>query len=393
MQTSVDLVTPAPPRPVAAPTSARDSEGIFTHYLRTLDAGGEASAEALETLWQALRTAVVAELRRRSAWTSPPSYFGIDGWASWQAWEPGPGRTRSALDELVTDCYCFVFLEQRPRLRAQLAVKPNVDGLVLLYLRNYLHDRRKHHDLLGFRVFESLRSAVEQALESGELWALEGGPKVLNATVLSTSPETAGDELASAETLKPLVEKWSQELMPDLVTAGGARRRDVVARIRRRLRRLESEGVAGFRFKDLVDLVKRDVRARWAAVFDFEEGETAIDDAAPAFADVVRLVQPDDGVEARDSFEKLVVCVSNLVEGLAEEKARHYLRDLWGFLRAWASGEGPESLPSGRRLGELLYIPRKRLPRLWTTLRELVEQCRTALAGSLRQDSRSEGAS
>ena len=38
------------------------------------------------------------------------------------------------------------------------------------------------------------------------------------------------------------------------------------------------------------------------------------------------------------------VCVSGLVEGLPEEKARHYLRDLWGFLRTWASGEGPETL-------------------------------------------------
>ena len=366
---------------MAAPISARDSDEAFTRYLRILETSGEPSPEAFATLWQALRTAVVAELRRRLAWNSPPSYFGIDGWESWQARELGPGRTRSALDELLTDCYAFVFLEQRPRLRAQLAVKPNVDGLVRLYLRNYLHDRRKRHDLLGFRVFESLRSAVKQALEAGELWRTDDGSKLSNTTVLLTSPEADGADLAEAEKLAPLVERWSHDLMPDLVTAGGARRRDVVERIGCRLRRLEADGVAGFRFKDLVDAVKRDVRARWAAVFDFEEGETATEVDASGLADVARIVRPEHGVEARDSFDKLVVCVSGRVEALPEEKARHYLRDLWEFLRTWASDEGRDTLPSGRRLGKLLYIPRKRLPRLWTTLRELVGQCRAALAG------------
>ncbi|MCP3964586.1 MAG: hypothetical protein GY719_42700 [bacterium] len=379
---AADPVELEPPRTLRNAGSPGSEEGVFTHYLRSLRPDGEPQPKAFDALWQALRAAVVGELRRRAAWTSPPSYFGVYGWQSWRTHDRRPGHTGSALEELVTDCYAFVFLERLPRLRAQLVMKPNVDGLVILYLRNYLHDRRKRHDLLGFHVFVSLRLAVRQAVEAGELWIVGGDPKVSNSTILAASPEADHTVGMDGEAIARIVEGWGHALLPELVTAAGSRRRQVVLRLRRLLLDLEAEGAPVVRFKDLVDRLKHCVRASWAASFDLEEGEAAVEGDTPDFAGVARLVQPEAGVEERESFDKLVACVAERVERLGEsERARHYLRTFWGFLRAWASGEGPQRLPSSRGLSDLLHIPRKRFPRLWTTLKELVQCCTASLAG------------
>ncbi len=380
----------APTEIAQPPTSPDSEEGAFTRYLRALEgSGGEPAPGALDAVWRALRTSVVRELRRSSAWLSPPSYLGVFGWPSWQVPDSGPRGSLGPLEELLTDCYAFVFLEQLPRLRAQLAVKPNVDGLVVLTLRHYLQKRRQRNDLLGYNVFKSLRLAAQQAVEAGELWVLEGDSRILNATVLASSPAADAGDTTDAEALMAIVVGWCHTLLPDLVTAAGSRRREVVLRLRRHLLDLEADGVPVFLFKDLVNPLKREVRARWAAVFGQDEGETAAEDDAPGFVLVARLVRPEERVEAQESFDKLVDCVAGLVETLPEpERTRHYLRNLWGFLRTWANGQGPESLPAARRLGELLRIPRKRLPRLWESLREMVERCRETLAGKPFEDAR-----
>ena len=378
-----------PEQTAQPPASPTGGEGAFTGYLRVLERDAEPPPAAFDELWQALRTTVVAELRRSYAWSSPPSYLGVFGWPAWQA--PGADSQSGPLAELLTDCYVAVFLEQRPRLRAQLAVKADVDGLVVLTLRHYLQKRRQHNDRLGFLVFKSLRLAVREAIGAGELWVLDGSPKILNPTLLATSPGADADDVAGREVLAPVVEGWVRELMPEMVTAQGVRRREVVARLRRFLLDLEAEGVRAFRFKDLIDPLKHQVRGRWAAVFDHGQGEQATDDDVRGFADVVRLVRPDDRLDTDDSFEKLVACVAGLVEELREPaRTRHYLRTLWGFLRAWAEGEesagASDNLPTGRRLGELLRIPRKRLPSLWELLRELVRRCQAGLFGRRCED-------
>ncbi len=71
-------------QPSASPTGG---EGAFTRYLRVLERDGEPPPAAFDELWQALRATVVAELRRSSAWSSPPSYLGVFGWPAWQALE------------------------------------------------------------------------------------------------------------------------------------------------------------------------------------------------------------------------------------------------------------------------------------------------------------------
>src|SRR5262249_28665827 len=101
----------------------------------------------------------------------------------------------------------------------------------------------------------------------------------------------------------------------------------------------------------------------------------------------VRLVRPDTGFEERQLFRRLVACVLAAVERLEESaRTRDYLSTLWQFLRVQAQG-GPsaaadtEGRLSQRKLGELLGLPRARLPDVYETLGGLFERCRAANSG------------
>ncbi len=358
-------------------------EGAFTRYVQALAACGEPEGAALDEVWQALRAALVWEMRRRALWQSPPSYLGVHGWPSWGLKEPGPGRTASALEELLCDCYAFIFLERLPRLRAHLELKDNIEGLVFLYLRNYLHDRQRSHDPLGSRIFEVLRAAVREAVAAGELWVVAGDPRIRSQTVLAAAPEARPEDAAEEAVLASAVRLWNDDLLPDLVTAVGVRRPPLVARLRRRLAALEAAGAAVFRLRAVLVPLKEDARRRWGAIYGAEGGESAFGDARATgdVAAVISVSEPEARHwEAMESFRHLVGCVYGRIDRLAEAKrTRRHLRNLWGFLHAHVREE--DRLPSNRKLAALLGIPRDRFPGLWPILRRLSEHCRQADAG------------
>lgn len=390
MHASAQLAGPEPilgPRPVPADDPRI---GAFTRYVEALVRHREPELERFDEMWRALRAALVRELQRRSLWLASPSFLGVYGWESWQAGD-GEGGAGSPLEELLADCYAFIFLQRLPRLEAQLALKPNIDGFVFLYLRNYVHDRQKHHDPLGFRIFKVLRAAIRQAVEAGELRVVAGDAKIDNSTVLAVdvAQATAADA-ARCDELEPLAGRWNDELLPDLVTAGGTAYARMLDALRRRFLDLEAAGVMSVRFKDLADAVKSDVRSRWAALWDQTEGEALPDPAEVGDGGgvPVRLVEPGSRFEDLQSFVSLVGCVSEALERFdGPPRAHHYLLTLWGFLRTFAAGDDSEALPSNRRLASLLRIPRERFPELWQTLHGSIRACQEALAGASASES------
>lgn len=161
----------------------------------------------------------------RGLWGSPPSFLGVYGWQSWSAAD----STDEPLSELLSECYVFIFVHRLQSLKAHLEVKPNIDGLVFLNLRNFLYDRQRQHDPLGLRVFEILQSAVRQAVRAGELYVLAGDSKIRNDSLLGFTPDTEPVETATAA-LGRLVGIWNDDLLPALVTARGKAVEEVVAR-------------------------------------------------------------------------------------------------------------------------------------------------------------------
>ncbi|HYO13085.1 MAG TPA: hypothetical protein VE685_07825 [Thermoanaerobaculia bacterium] len=363
--------------------SVSSEERVFTDYVRTLSEGREPGPDLVQSLEEALRRALVTEMKRRGLWESPPSWLGVFGWERWEPRGSGPGG-EGALEELLAECYAFIFVSRLRSLEAQLRIKPNIDGLVFLNIRHFLHERQKTHDPLGSQVFEVLQSAVRDAVESGKLRVVEGDERIRNDTVLAFGKEETGPGAAPA--LRETVAAWNDELLPDLVTLRGRRQEEIVRRLRDRLADLRTKGIESFRFKDLVDPMKADVRARWGAALELAGGEVAEEHESKESRGVP-LVFPDTGIEERQLFRWLVACVLDRIERLdVNDKTRRYLLTLWNFLRIRAAGAPvagldlgeEEESPSLRKISDLLHIPRERLPVLYKILGSLLNDCRDA---------------
>jgi hypothetical protein len=349
---------------------------LFTQYVRSLE--GAPDDRLALAVWEQLREILKGELKKRGLWHNPPSYLGVFGWPAWSQ-EAGEG----ALEELAAECYSFIFVDRLGRLQAQLRAKPNIEGLILLNVRHFFLERQKEHDPLGYRVFEMVQAAVQQAVEQGELFVLAGDPEVRNDTVLGFSPGVPEDTAPAP--LAPLVARWNDDLLPDLVMARGRRQEEVWLKLRGLLRELEREGILSFRFRDLLDPLKSDTRRRWAALLEGGEESAVKGGGVPTSEKGVRKVLPETPVEAQESLEKLTRYMSAAVSRMPmDPRTRDYLATLWQYLRFQAgAGEPAGSLErwvpdlgdterfSQRRISQVLGIPRERLPGLFATLRQL----------------------
>jgi hypothetical protein len=355
----------------------------FTRFLQNLEPDEPLDRDDLEfdQVWTALGRLLVRELKRRSLWSLPPAYLGIYGCATWADPE--------AVEELLADCFIFIFAERFRSLKAQLRNKPNVDGLILRNVRNFLHETQKRHDPLGFRVFTLVRSAVRDALSAGELQVIAGSPAVERDTVLAFHLEASREDVAPLEELQPHVLTWNDDLLPDLITARGWGVRQVAADLERHLRDLAAEGIRAFRFHDLVDALRQDARTRWRTVWiHTPEGIQPRLEEEDGFAALARLVE-FPGEDERESLQRLLACLERSIERVPEPPARSrdYLRRLLVFLKSHAAdspeerGAKDKGLPSYRELARLLGIPRERLPDLFRTLLELAEACRRKISG------------
>lgn len=375
-----------------APQALATRERIFTDFLiRQASSQGEPEPEeieeALAALWKALRW----ELRRRGMWSRPPSYLGVVGLASWaeaeraspeRAPEPGEGL------ELVADCFRYIFVDRYPYLVRRLETHGDIEGLIYRNVRNFLHDRQQRCDPLGFRAFSLLRSAVREAVEAGRLHVVSGSPEIRSSTVLGSKPEERHVD-TDREELEELAATWADRSLPEIVTARGKRQKEVVAVLGELIRELPRQGVEGFRFGDLVAPLIRAVRARWGAVFDAEQGPTAIEgvDSSEGGEGRLRIVPwigPDLRFEEHEDFRRLGECIGREVETReATPETRRHLDALWRWLAAHAAEPDPTEarLPSHRRLASELGIPRNRMPELYAILGEITESCRHRLKG------------
>jgi hypothetical protein len=358
---------------------------LFTRFVLSLE--GTPDERLALAAWDRLREILQHELKRRGLWLHPPSYLGICGWPNWAG---TPEEPAAALEELVAECYAFIFVDRLGRLQAQLKAKPNIEGLVLLNVRHFFLERQKEHDPLGYRVYEMLHAAVHGAVHDGELYVLEGDPEVRNETVLGLA--AGKGEAALPSRLVPLVGPWTQELLPELVLARGRHQEEVWIRIRRLIRALEPEGISAFRFRDVLDPLKRETRLRWAALL--EESDEGGAKAVPAGG---KSVLPDTPIESRQSLERLTRYVAAaLAHSSLDERTRDHLTVLWQYLRlSTGTAEGPgggtvvgvkdieeDERFSHRRIAQLLGIPRERLPGLFATLREWVREAETSARGA-----------
>ena len=283
------------------------------------------------------------------------------------------------------DAYEWVFLDRLQNLQAQLQVKPQIEGLVFLSLRNFLHERQRKSDPIGFRVFEAVRTALLRGVEAGWIEVVEGDARIRSDTWLSFAgrgslPGEGGeDEVGFAD----IASRWASDLLPELVTTRGRGYTGLIDRLARRIRDLSTDRIDGFRATSLVDALKGAVRAQWATFIDTSLGEKGYESSDDDLLVVVRKTLDVDRVEAADTYERAVRCVASRIAGLQlDSREEDYLERVWQFVLVYAAEEistSGDRLPSQRQLATTLKVPRDRMTRLFERLREALSFCLTAI--------------
>lgn len=338
---------------------------ILSDYVASLSADGEPPGMAsYEEVLEELRTLLVRELRRRGLWRAPPAFRGYEG-ARW-----GDG----ALDDLVIDAYTFTFVDRLRGLRNQQRLKGNIRPMVVRNVRNFLNEILRKTDPLGYRIFGRLREAVEILIKRGEVLVHEKKDRVLsNSTKLSFRPGMA--PLTSRADLEEPVRRWNDDLLPDLLTAEGLSVPAVVERLAEKVTTLKDDGVAAFRFGDLIAALKDDASKRWDGVWEQSLGElgTEVDDSG--VLSTVRVDQPED----TDWPRRLLLiqeCVASSIDAERPPKLRRDLTSLWFLIRSTRlrTGEvGP--IPSYAELGRQLKLTRDRVRQLFERLWPVIQAC------------------
>jgi hypothetical protein len=176
----------------------------FTEHVRDFGPTCDPAGCVLPRLEQLLRQ----RMRRRNLLTAPPSYLGYTAILAWDA----PG----SFEDVVVDCYIFAFLDRLQGLRNQLRVRPNIDGLISRNVDNFLLERQRRNDPVGYAVFGNVEGAASDMVAAGELAAEGTGEgRLLNSSVLRLDPLAAAGELATADRLRGLLAEapgWAEAI-------------------------------------------------------------------------------------------------------------------------------------------------------------------------------------
>ncbi|MCH9647431.1 MAG: hypothetical protein K0U98_04275 [Deltaproteobacteria bacterium] len=400
-----------------ARTGFDKEEGVFSRYLQALETSPEPSEEAFEEVWKEFRRRLRRVLQRRGLWQQPTPYLGVMGSSTW-------ADSKQALDELVADAYAFVFLDRLNSLQSHLEANGRIDALVVQSLGHFVQERQSKHDPLGTRAFTVLNKAVRQASEARELFISPGskrGKRLGHSTVLSFEEGGEGVAREVRNLLAEEVPRWNDDLLPSLVVANSTAFNRLLVTVRGKIAALEQVGIDSFRFGDLLDPLRSDLRDRWSRRFSGAFQSTL----GEAGEELVLLAdwpgtKPGEEFEERESLRALTRCVAAGIAGWpTKERTRKDLRRVWRLLLSRAQGganihqegreeEGREDLalsshqassavdscastelrdeigekkrldiPSQRQVGRLLGIPRSRISSLYKVLGQLIQSCQS----------------
>ncbi len=331
---------------------------VLTEHVRTFDAASDPAGQVLPALERVLRN----RMRQKNLLSSPPEYLGYPGVPSWDV--------PNAFEDIVVDCYIFAIAQRVAALRNQLKIKPNVDGLIARNVKNFLLERQRRYDPIGYAVFGNVQGAAREAAAAKVLVIenLDRG-KIYNETILRFEGGLPGASPASPDLIQDAVKGatgW-EEVIRHLTETTEEGREWVLGLIRQ----LRGAGIAAVRCGDLVATVAGRVRAGWAArhaVPSADLGREGEDE----YEATVRMVWPEEGLEARERWERLKRVIQDRIAHLdRQERVRVRLAGVFAAL-VQAVEEGGPAPPTQTELIERTGVARATLSDDFRLLREII---------------------
>jgi hypothetical protein len=330
---------------------------VLTEHVRTFGPTSDPTGQVLPALERLLRY----RMRQKNLLSAPPEFLGYPTVANWSA--------PDAFEDIVVDCYIFAIAQRITALQNQLRIKPNVDGLISRNVANFLLERQRKHDPIGYAVFGNVCGAAQDAAAAEEIQLenLDRG-KLCSQSILRLggSPSTAPATRAQIRTRLDTAAGWADNVR--WLTETTEEGRDWV---RGFLRGFPAAGITAVVCGDLVDVVAARVRSDWRARHAEPSSELARE-GDDEFATTVRMVWPDVGIEARERWEQLKRVIPERIAGLDRQtRVRERLAVVFAALvRAVESGGAAP--PTQADLIERTGIPRATLSDDMRVLREIV---------------------
>ena len=223
----------------------------LTRHIKTFDAGTFPSEEILQVIGRVLKN----KMWERKIWDQPPSFLGYPEYGNWN------DDASFFYSDIVIDCYEYAVLSRFQSLKTHVSKKDNIDGLVFLNISHFLQDRQQAHDPLGYAVFKNVEAILKEFSKSEFLMLdnLRDKNKIRNETTcLLVFPPTQAP-FPDYNLIKQTVSSHSEyeTILCNAVILGDRGQRSVSLLILH----LKKEGIAAFRVKDLVDVLKKASRS------------------------------------------------------------------------------------------------------------------------------------
>jgi hypothetical protein len=320
---------------------------VFTEHIRNFGAASDPVGPVLMELQRLL----AHHMRRKRLYSAPPRFLGYSGVLRWAALD--------AFDDIVVDCYTYAIAERVAALRNQLKIKPNVDGLISRNVSNFLLERQRKYDPIGYAVFGNVRGAASEAATAKVivLDSLDQG-KIHNETVLRFSGGPPGASPAPRDLIHDGVKGatgW-EEVIQHLTKTTEEGREWVLGLIHQ----LRRAGIAAVRCGDLVAAIAGRVRSEWAARHAVPAAELGLE-GDDEYEATVPLIWPDEGLERGERWERLKRLMQDRIASLdRQERVRERLSRVWAAL-VEAAEEGRPAPPTQVELTQRTGVARATL--------------------------------
>lgn len=220
------------------------------------------------SLFKVIAKTLREKMSQRGLWISPTNYLGYPSADHWN-------QDSNLFEDIVFDCYMFAIAKRLQSLRNAMQRFDNIDGLVFRNINNFLTERQRIYDPIGYAVAQNLMCAIQNAIELGIIIpdGLRRG-KICNQTSFrfesSNFKQTTEDhQLISKAFINN--HKWLK-----IRTSLVKRNKRVQQELCEIICAFKDAGIKHFKFKTLVDIMKNDVRASYVKIDEPQE-EFSID--------------------------------------------------------------------------------------------------------------------
>jgi hypothetical protein len=282
----------------------------FTEHVRTFGRDCDPVGCVLPRLNRLLR----ARMRRRNLLDAPPRYLGY-AFPNW--------NDDDAFEELVFDCYLFAVARRIRGLQRQLRARTNIDGCICRNVDNFLTERQRRRDPVGYAVFGNVEAAAGELCAANQL-TVEGhaNGRIQNASILHLDARQANGDPCEPGRLQSAVAEASdwRDSLESLTSTTAEGCAWVVAL----LQRLRAAGTLHVRVVDLVHAIATRARDDWQALHATPAGELAFE-GDDELLTITRIVRPVDRTEWTDTLRNLRLAVLERIARERQQRVRERL--------------------------------------------------------------------